>query len=209
MMPPWSSVNVPHTWNALDGQDGGRNYYRGIGWYRKHFTVPTSMSGKEIFLRFDGSDIDTTVYVNGTQVGTHSGGFAGFDIDITNFVKVGADNTFAVKVSNAYDPNVAPLSGDFNMDGGIYRDVSLIATSKTHIGLLDYGSPGVYLTPTNVSAKSANVGIRTLLRNDTTASASYSVETDIVNAAARWLLQYLPAKRSHRKSVQPWRRHWS
>src|SRR5947209_16049227 len=67
----WSAVSVPHTWNALDGEDGGNNYYRGIGWYRRHFMVPTSASNQEIFLKFDGVDISTSVYVNGMLVGSH------------------------------------------------------------------------------------------------------------------------------------------
>ena len=64
----WSSVTLPHTWNAMDGQDGGNNYYRGIGWYRRHYTPPASAAGKRIFLQFDGANIVATVYVNGTMV---------------------------------------------------------------------------------------------------------------------------------------------
>ena len=66
----WASVTLPHTWNATDGQDGGNNYYRGIGWYRRHYTPPASAAGKRIFLQFDGANIVTDVYVNGTMVGS-------------------------------------------------------------------------------------------------------------------------------------------
>ena len=79
----WASVTLPHTWNATDGQDGGSNYYRGIGWYRRHYTPPASAAGKRIFLQFDGANIVAIVYVNGTMVGTHRGGFARFRFDVT------------------------------------------------------------------------------------------------------------------------------
>ena len=80
----WASVNLPHTWNATDGQDGGNNYYRGIGWYRRHYTLPASAAGKRVFLQFDGANIVAVVYVNGTMVGTHRGGFARFRFDVTS-----------------------------------------------------------------------------------------------------------------------------
>src|SRR3954463_16238333 len=78
----WSSVSLPHTWNAFDGQDGGSNYYRGSGWYRKHLNPPTSMKGKRVFVRFDGVNIDTDVYLNGTFVGGHKGGYAAFVFEV-------------------------------------------------------------------------------------------------------------------------------
>src|SRR4051812_38790960 len=74
----WSSVSLPHTWNAKDGQDGGSNYYRGVGWYRKSLTVPASFAGKKVYVQFDGASVVADVYVNGTKVGTHKGAFAAF-----------------------------------------------------------------------------------------------------------------------------------
>src|SRR5215510_4682071 len=62
----WTPLDLPHTWNNLDGQDGGNNYYRGIGWYRRHYTVNTNAAGQRLFLKFDGANIVTVVYVNGT-----------------------------------------------------------------------------------------------------------------------------------------------
>ena len=75
----WTSIAIPHTWNALDGQDGGGNYYRGIGWYRRHVTLPPAAAGKKVYLQFDAANTVTDVYVNGTSVGEHRGGFARFD----------------------------------------------------------------------------------------------------------------------------------
>src|SRR5881227_3357764 len=123
----WSSLSLPHTWNALDGQDGGNNYYRGVGWYRRHLTPIASDAGKRLYLKFDGANSVTDLYVNGTLVGEHKGGYAAFGWDITSLLTVGADNVIAVKVNNAADSNLAPLGGDFTQFGGIYRHMNLIA----------------------------------------------------------------------------------
>src|SRR5579862_7856884 len=71
----WTTVNLPHSWNTLDGQDGGSNYFRGVGWYRQTLTVPSSFSGKSITLEFAGSSLVTDVYVDGTFVTEHRGAF--------------------------------------------------------------------------------------------------------------------------------------
>src|ERR1035437_4919791 len=74
----WSVINLPHTWNNLDGENGGNNYYRGIGWYRSHYTADASYAGRRFFLKFDGAFLVTDVYLNGNYLGEHQGGFAGF-----------------------------------------------------------------------------------------------------------------------------------
>lgn len=179
----WSSVNVPHTWNNLDGQDGGNNYYRGIGWYRRHYAVPASLAGKELFLQFDGSNSVTDVYVNGAFAGEHAGGFTTFRFDVTNLLRPGQDNVLAVKVSNAPNPNVPPLYADFTFDGGIYRNVHLIATDRVHVNLLDSGSAGVFLMPTKVSAASALLQITSEVRNDLASSDAITVRSLLLDAA--------------------------
>jgi beta-galactosidase len=179
----WTPVNLPHTWNNLDGQDGGNDYYRGIGWYRKHFTVPAQLSGKELFIKFDGAFFRTDLYVNGTFIGEHRGGFAAFVWDLTPYLTIGGDNVLAVLVDNSLDPNGPPLSGDFTMDGGLYRHVHFIATDPLHVSLTDYASPGVYLQQTNVSASSADLQITTKLQNDSPASRQTTVTATIFDAA--------------------------
>ncbi len=148
----WASVTLPHTWNATDGQDGGSNYYRGIGWYRRHYTPPASAAGKRIFLQFDGANIVATVYVNGTMVGTHRGGFSRFRFDVTATMTPGSDNVIAVMVSNAAVSDVAPLSADFTFFGGLYRDVHVLMTDPVHVDALDFGASGVYVSASNVTA---------------------------------------------------------
>src|SRR3954462_143951 len=82
----WSSVNLPHTWNNKDGEDGGSNYYRGVGWYRKTLDVPASFAGKKVYIQFDGASVVADVYVNGTKIGSHAGAFAAFIFDVTSLV---------------------------------------------------------------------------------------------------------------------------
>jgi beta-galactosidase len=177
----WDTVDLPHTWNNLDGQQHS-SYYRGIGWYRKHYTVPDDWAGRELFLEFDGASLVTDLYVNGAFVGEHQGGFAAFTWDVTGYLAAGQDNVLAVKVNNAFNPDIPPLSGDFNIDGGLYRHVNLFATDPLHVSLTDYASAGVFLRQTNVSAASADLQITTKLQNDDTAARDASVQSTVVDA---------------------------
>jgi beta-galactosidase len=181
----WSRVSLPHTWNNKDGEDGGNNYYRGPGWYRRHLTVPASMAGKSLFLKFDGAATVTDVYVNGTQVGTHRGNFGAFCFDVSTEMRPGQDNLVAVRVDNAHNPDIPPLRGDFTIFGGLYRDVHLLVLNPVSIDPTDFASSGVYLTQTNVSGRSANLEITTKLRNGSVAQRDVTVVTVIRDASNR------------------------
>src|SRR5580700_10335789 len=65
----WQSISLPHTWNNLDGEDGGNNYYRGPGWYRRHLNIGPDLEGKSIFLHFGAAGSVARVYVNGKLAG--------------------------------------------------------------------------------------------------------------------------------------------
>ena len=104
----WTRVNVPHTWNAQDGQDGGGDYYRGVGWYRRRVSIPRAEAGRELYVEFDGANLESTLFVNGHEVGHHAGGYARFRFDVTSVAKPGAVNVLAVKVSNAENLAVPP-----------------------------------------------------------------------------------------------------
>jgi beta-galactosidase len=179
----WSVINLPHTWNNLDGQDGGNNYYRGIGWYRTHYTVDGSLTNRHFFLKFDGAFLVTDVYLNGNSLGEHKGGFAAFVFDATTNLNVGGDNVIAVKVNNAYNADIPPLSADFTFFGGIYRDVHLLVTDPVQISPLDYGSPGVYLKTTSVSSNSANLQVTTVVSNSTATAQTVTVRAVVTDAA--------------------------
>jgi beta-galactosidase len=181
----WSSINLPHTWDIAHGQDGpGTTYYRGIGWYRSHYTVDSGYTGRHFFLKFDGAFLVTDVYVNGTLLGEHQGGFAAFAFDVTSYLNIGADNVIAVKVNNALNTNVPPLNADFTFWGGIYRDAHLLVTDSVQISPLDYGSPGVYLQTTSVSSNSANLQVTTVVSNSTARPTNVTVRAVITDAAS-------------------------
>ena len=123
------------------------------------------------------------VWVNGVYVGRHEGGFTAFRFDVTAVVNTAAgnDNVITVKVDNF--TGIAPVAGDFTFFGGLYRDVSLVATDPLSADMLDYGSAGVYLTPTSVSQASANLQIKTLVRNAASAATAIAVKSVVVDAA--------------------------
>ena len=179
----WTSISLPHTWNNLDGQDGGNNYYRGIGWYRLHYTVSTNEAGKRLFLKFDGVNIVSSNFVNGIFLGEHDGGFAAFVYDVTPYINIGGDNVIAVRVNNAFNASIPPLNADFTFFGGIYRDVHLLTTDPLQVSPLDYGSPGVYLKTTSVTNNSANLQVTTVVSNANPGAATVTVRAIVTDAA--------------------------
>ncbi len=179
----WQSVNLPHTWNATDGADGGNDYHQGTGWYRRHYTINAALAGKRFVLKVDGASINADVYVNGTMVASHRGAYSAFAADVTNVVKVGADNVIAVKVNNQDSPDVAPAYHNFTMFGGLHRDVHLIVTNNLQVSPLDYASPGVFLKTTNVSSASAGLEVRTDVRNANVSTRTATVKTIVTDAA--------------------------
>jgi len=179
----WSRLNLPHTWNASDGDVGG-TYYRGAGWYRRTLTVPPAKPGARRYLEFDGAALAADVWVNGVHVGRHEGGFARFRFDITSYLKTGA-NVLAVRVDNSKLADIAPLSGDFTVFGGIDRDVRLVTTAELHLDMLDYGSSGIRFRQSEVSAQSAELGWTARVANDADRPAEVTVTVHLRDAAHR------------------------
>jgi len=191
----WGKVTLPHSWNATDAQDGGSNYYRGPAWYRKAMLLDETYAAKRTFFRFDGASLVAKVYFNGALVAQHKGGYAGFTVDVTPWVQPGAVNVLAVRVDNGYRADVAPLQADFNVFGGIYRDVHLITTDLVHVNLLDSGSPGVFLTPTKVTAASAKLQVLTEVRNDARTVRRVTVVTTLRDSRKKVLRTLVTAQR--------------
>jgi beta-galactosidase len=177
----WASVDLPHSWNATDGEQP--NYYRGPGWYRLKLDIGADLSGKSLFLRFGAASLVAQVYVNGEEAGIHKGGFAAFCFDVTKLLRIGK-NLIAVRVSNAWDPNIAPLSGDFTVYGGLYRKVELLALNPVSISPIDDASSGIYLK-TDVSDASATVKITAKLRNASDHDVAVDVIYSIVHAGGK------------------------
>lgn len=142
----WTAVALPHTFNADDGTSP--NPYRGAGWYRRTINVGRLNAGRT-YLEFDGAALSTDVWLNGTRIGRHEGGFARFRFDVTEQLRAGA-NALLVRVDNMRQPDVAPLGGDYTLYGGLYRRVRLVTTADVHIDMLDAGGPGVYFSTPQV-----------------------------------------------------------
>ena len=138
-----AQVALPHTWNAFDGQDGGNDYWRGIGTYSLELPNPTE--GKKQYIEFQGANHVATVYCNGRELGTHKGGFSTFRFDLTPAMKP-EGNVLTVVVTNAKS-DVYPQNADFTFYGGLYRDVNFIEVNEAHFDLLKDGTDGVFVTP--------------------------------------------------------------
>lgn len=157
----YTEITLPHTWNQ-DALAGKADYYRGLGNYERELMIPEPWKGKKLFLYFKGVNTVANVFINGRHAAEHRGGYTAFAVDITSLVKYGEKNVIGVRVNNAPQLDVMPLLGDFNMYGGIYRDVELILTESLHISLSEFGSKGVYVTPCKVSEKKADLLVKVL-----------------------------------------------
>ncbi|WP_448697839.1 glycoside hydrolase family 2 TIM barrel-domain containing protein [Mucilaginibacter sp. AW1-3] len=179
----WEGISIPHTWNSKDVNDDEKGYYQGIGWYKKTLYIPSAWKGRPVSLYFEGADQQVWVYVNGKLAGTHTGGYTAFNIPVSNLLKFGtSDNTaneLTVKVTNAHDENVPPLSADFTFYGGIYRDVYLVATNPLHFDTGNNASNGVFISTPAVSETSALVNVKGSIDNQSAAKRDIKVLTQI------------------------------
>ncbi len=184
----WQTVSLPHTWNNLDGQDGGNNYYRGPGWYRRHLDLrprAADLAGRTLALKFGAASRVADVFVNGAKVGQHRGCFGAFTFDVTHALRLDGDNVIAVRVDNTTVADVAPLSADFTFFGGLYRDVSLLDLPAVAVSPFDDGSCGVYASQSNVSADHATVAVKVELSNRSGSPHDTPVRAQILDAANR------------------------
>ena len=150
-------VTLPHTWNALDGADGGNDYYRGVCTYTRPLSVPERKLDDRVYLEFLGVNTVARVFVNGTLCGEHAGGYATFRIEITD--ALGEENELRVEVDNGYSDKVYPQRADFTFYGGIYRDVNLIIVPSCHFELDRDGDPGV-LAICSMAGENASLYLR-------------------------------------------------
>ena len=183
--PGWQPVNLPHTWNRDDSAAEALGYRRGVGWYRRPLALDSSFAGKRIFLHFEGANQVADVFINGRSAGRHIGGYTAFTFEITEHVRIGAENLVTVRVDNSHDPDIPPLNADFTFYGGIYRDVWLIATDPVHITLADHGSSGVFVETPVVSEAKATVRIRGTLVNATGGPRRVRVVNRVFDPEAR------------------------
>lgn len=154
-------VSLPHTWNAVDGQDGGNDYYRGTRKYECHFSRPELETDGKAYLEFDGAAMTADVVINGTKAVHHEGGYGAFRADITQYLK--DENKLEVYVDNSDNTKVYPQKADFTFYGGLYRMVKLVTVSKNHFELDYAGGTGIKVTPevtlTDAAAKKADAKV--------------------------------------------------
>lgn len=210
----WSTVSVPHTWNRVGyyladpsshvNRADNVNTKVGVGWYRLRFTPPAKLAGRKLWLEFDAASRIATVWLNGVRLGDHAGPFSRFRFDATTAVKPGQLNVLVVKVDNTIPApgtstaDVLPLTGDFFVQGGLYRPVRLVVTDSVHIDMLDLGGPGVYARTLSAGPSAASIEVRTRLANENQAPASVKVSTRLIGregkvAAASVQLMQLPS----------------
>lgn len=141
----YETVDVPHTWNAVDGADGGNDYFRGVSTYQKTLGAIAHGDNEEVFVEFLAVSSVCTVYLNGHLLGTHKGGYSTFRFGITEYLN--NENILTVHVDNSARRDVYPQRADFTFYGGIYRDVNIIVVDKTHFDLMYHGGCGVKVMP--------------------------------------------------------------
>lgn len=169
-------VNLPHTWNSIDGQDGGNDYWRGSCIYRRELAMPEFNKDEEqVYLEFQGVNASARVSLNGSPVCTHDGGYSTFRVNMTDVLT--ENNLLEVTVDNSVNDRVYPQKADFTFYGGIYRDVNLIVLNRRHFDMDYYGGSGIQITP-EVKGDTSVVRIRTFA-NVTESGDEVKVYVDI------------------------------
>ncbi|MGN1002328.1 MAG: glycoside hydrolase family 2 TIM barrel-domain containing protein [Oscillospiraceae bacterium] len=156
----WERVSLPHTWNAVDGQDGGNDYYRGRCWYARTLQKSALPPAERLYLELRGANSSADVYLNGTRLAHHDGGYSTWRVELTEALE--EENLLAIAVDNAPNDHVYPQVADFTFYGGLYRDVNIIAVPASHFDLDYCGGPGIAVTPA-VSGTDAQVRVQVWL----------------------------------------------
>ncbi|GHA26846.1 beta-galactosidase [Salinimicrobium marinum] len=172
-------VNIPHTWNAEDPFRDGKEYFREKGIYRKTIFAPEEWQEQQVFLKFEGSNQVTTLFVNNTLIGEHRGGYTGFVFDITSALLPGTENKIRIEVDNSHNPDIPPLDADFNFYGGIYRDLWLITTNEVHFEMANEAAGNFLIKTPEVSAENARIEIETRVVNQSGERKRLTVEAEI------------------------------
>jgi beta-galactosidase len=198
----WPVISIPHTWSTYEttgevhpfirnaSEADNPYWWTGWGWYRKHFTPGSEYSGRKIFVEFEGVQKYCKVWINGKYLGDHKGGYGSFDFDLTGYVKPGEDNLLVVAVNNRQKDEfrIPPLAaGEFDVYGGIYRDVSLVLKDNLYIPM--QGSAmhegGTYISTPQVSEKEGIVRVQTWVKNDNAIRKNCTLQTIISDAAEK------------------------
>jgi len=158
----WDFVNLPHSWNALDGQDGDSDYYRGTAVYAKELIKEDLPEAERYYIEINGANSSADLYVNGKKLAHHDGGYSTWRCDITE--EIGMKTLIAIAVDNAPNEVVYPQMADFTFYGGLYRNVNIIGVPASHFDLDYYGGPGIKVTPA-ISGNDAKVEVEVFVTN--------------------------------------------
>ena len=208
----WPAVSIPHTWSTYETTGGihpfiksasesdNPYWWTGWGWYRKHFTIKPEMAGRKVFIEFEGVQKYCKVWINGKYLGDHKGGYGSFDFDITDLIVKGKDNVIAVAVNNKQKDKfrIPPMAaGNFDVYGGIYRDVTLVLKDNLYIPM--QGSAvhegGTFVTTPAVSEKEGIVRVQTWVKNDYPQPKECILNTYIIDGANK-VIQVIKTKHS-------------
>ena len=151
-------VSVPHSWNNVDGQDGGNDYFRGTCHYVKNIVKSELPKSERYYLEINGANSTSNVYLNGEHLRKHDGGYSTYRIDITDHLK--DENLLVIAVDNSPNEEVYPQMADFTFYGGLYRNVNIVCVNKTHFDLDFFGGLGVTVTP-EIKGEDADVAVKT------------------------------------------------
>ncbi|HEX4342341.1 MAG TPA: glycoside hydrolase family 2 TIM barrel-domain containing protein [Verrucomicrobiae bacterium] len=176
----WQIVSLPHNWGWEQAQHGS-NYLRGAGWYRRELIVQQKPV-KRYYLRFEAAGSVADVWLNGKLLGEHRGAFGAFCFEITHQLSANGTNILAVRASNAEEADVAPLSGDFPVYGGLYRPVHLIETDEACFDLTDHASPGVAWLETSVSRREAVLDVTAQISNGYRRDTNFTLVATVLDA---------------------------
>ena len=158
----WYWVNLPHCWNAIDGQDGGSDYYRGTCYYAKEIEKSEMPVNSQYYLEIRGANSSADVYLNGKKLAHHDGGYSTWRVNLTDSLE--ETNLLVIAVDNSPNRTVYPQMADFTFYGGLYRDVNLIAVNDSHFDLDYCGGPGIKVSP-EIDGSDAKVGVEVFLTN--------------------------------------------
>ena len=158
----WEAVDLPHCWNAVDGQDGGNDYFRGTCCYARSFAKADLPEAARYYLEIQGANSSAEVYLNGVKLARHDGGYSTWRVELTETLQ--DENLLVVTVDNAANETVYPQMADFTFYGGLYRDVNIVCVSDSHFDLDYYGGKGIAVTPV-MDGANANVSVEVWVTN--------------------------------------------
>lgn len=176
----WENVNLPHTWNGIDGQDGGNDYYRGKCYYAKTLAKSDFDENSEHYLQFDAVNSSAEIYWNGEKLAEHHGGYSTFRVKLP---EIKDENLLVVAADNSPNDFVYPQVADFTFYGGIYRDVNVISVDENHFDLEYHGAPGVTVTP-KITGNNADVEIQAYVKANDNCVVEFEILADGQPAAS-------------------------